>query len=173
LGGLSGLGVVVLAYVFGAPYIEGKRCAREILVSPNVHVGFHQPLKPSVICSEKQMKEFLQRAKSKLGNFDPARDEYGLVAFERTVQDFDFSAECLILISVWRGYDYKVSLNTPFLESRKLNLQVAVRAPFRHFWTLPEEGSQLGCLGVAVRREFVDQVEIRVGEGQPELLLLD
>src|SRR5262245_43998479 len=99
--------VVLLAYTLAAPYIDGRRCSREIAISPNLVQGFGKPLKPVVLLSGQDLKELLDRAKQKcVGIWDPVHDRSGLAEFERSMQGFDFSTECLILIPVMHDYDH-------------------------------------------------------------------
>lgn len=162
--------VLLAVCIFLTPYFQGSQSIREVSVVSNVLDASQRELKPTVICNRDEMAELIRRAKSRHPNYDPVRDMYGLAAFEHSVRDFDFSGECLVLIPYWHPAGYDAGLSRPYLLSRRLSCHVWYRNRLSGGWALP--GRMFACIGIAVKRELVDAIEVDVGQGQADTVFL-
>jgi hypothetical protein len=155
-------GVALIIWLIAVPYINGRQNSRELLVTPNLALGFAKPYLPVAVLSEKDLRELVDRATKECieaGIYDPVHDMSGLVEFERSLIGFDFSRECLILVPVMHGYDYKVDMGSPYLASRKFTCQVRVHDP--PWWQgVRHPASQTDVFCVAVRRDSAEMVEV-------------
>jgi hypothetical protein len=94
---------------------------------------------------------------------------YGITAFEKSMKVFDFSKESLVLVPFWQPHDCKAGLSTPHLKLRTLTCSVWFKdtsCGVRH------PASFLECYVLAVKRDRVDEVVVRVGKREAQVVSL-
>lgn len=176
---LVGLTALIVYYQF-APSHYGRQNTREVSIPAAFLFGDSRLTAPVVLSTEKELEELLRvtkKASLESGIYYSGHDESGIDNFERSLQDFDFTKECLIIIPVSYG-DNEVGMSPPRLSWRKLTCEVWVqdKGGVLERWVFGVRKKDIGrscCYGLAVKREAVDEVEVWVRGKQAASFTLD
>jgi hypothetical protein len=162
-------GVALTAFPILASYQNGSASMRRIDADGWALIDWSEyPPKSIAIRTQLELDQISQEAtKRQLERWGEAE---GVVKFRKSIEKFDFSTEALVLISFLHPYaDFDAGIGAPRLNSKTLTCSVWFRSlghKVRHPAAAPT------CYTVAVKRDRVDEVIVRIGSGEPQSLAL-